>query len=108
MRGWRAWRHRSQRQPAQTPARSAAAVGKLCLQISEVRVKASDVKAGECYRTANKWVRHVENIEEGKVRYRSRGSLNQPDWTSTGLVQFQKLSLFAYDAIEAVPANWEP
>jgi hypothetical protein len=73
-----------------------------------VCVKASDVKAGECYRTANNWVRQVENIEEGKVRYRSRGSKDQAGWTTTGLIQFQKLSLFAFDVIEPVPANWEP
>ena len=71
-------------------------------------MKASDVKAGECYRTAGNWVRQVENIEEGKVRYRSRGSKNEPGWTSKGMVQFQRLSLFAFDAIEAVPENWEP
>ena len=71
-------------------------------------VKPSDVKAGECYRTANNWVRQVENIEEGKVRYRSRGTQDQAGWTTSGLVQFQKLSLFAYDVVEAVPSNWEP
>jgi hypothetical protein len=73
-----------------------------------VRVKASDVKAGECYRTLGNWVRQVENIEEGKVRYRSRGSKDEAGWTSTGLFQYQKLSFFAFDAIEAVPPNWEP
>ena len=71
-------------------------------------MKASDVKPGECYRTANNWVRHVAYIEEGKVLYRSRGSKDEAGWISTGLLQFQKLSLFAYDAIEPVAANWEP
>jgi hypothetical protein len=53
-------------------------------------------------------VRQVESIEEGKVRYRSRGATDQPGWTSTGMVQFQRLSLFAFDVVEAVPPNWEP
>lgn len=71
-------------------------------------MKVTDVKVGECYRTANNWVRQVEHIEEGKVRYRSRGSKDQMGWTSAGLVQFQKLSLFAFDVIEPVPPDWEP
>jgi len=87
---------------------SPAPAGKLSRGIQEVCVKPSDVKAGECYRTANNWVRQVENIEEGKVRYRSRGTQDQAGWTTSGLVQFQKLSLFAYDVVEAVPSNWEP
>jgi gamma-glutamylcyclotransferase (GGCT)/AIG2-like uncharacterized protein YtfP len=73
-----------------------------------VGVKPSDIVVGECYRTAANWVRQVDSIEEGKVRYRSRGAQDQPGWTSSGMVQFQRLSLFAFDVVEAVPANWEP
>jgi len=71
-------------------------------------MKATDVKAGECYRTANNTVRNVENIEEGKVRYRSRGAKDEPGWTAGNSFQFQKLSFFAYDVVELVPHNWEP
>jgi hypothetical protein len=73
-----------------------------------VYVKASDVKAGECYRTANNWVRQVENIEEGKVRYRSRGAKAEAGWTASGEFHYQSLSYFAFDAIESVPPDWEP
>jgi hypothetical protein len=73
-----------------------------------VCVKASDIQAGECYRTIGNWVRQVDSIEEGKVRYRSRGSKDEPGWTASGMVQFQRLSLFAFDVVEVVPANWEP
>lgn len=71
-------------------------------------MKVVDVKAGECYRTANNTVRNVENIEEGKVRYRSRGAKDEPGWTASTSFQFQKLSFFAYDVVEQVPHNWEP
>ena len=71
-------------------------------------MKTTDVKVGECYRTANNTVRNVENIEEGKVRYRSRGSKDEPGWTAANSFQFQKLSFFAYDVVEQVPHNWEP
>ena len=71
-------------------------------------VKAIDVKAGECYRTANNTVRIVESIEQGKVRYRSRGASHQPDWRTAESLQFQKLSYFAFDVVEQVPPDWEP
>jgi hypothetical protein len=71
-------------------------------------VKASDVKAGACFRTADNSVREVEHIEEGKVRYRSRANETPTGWTSTGSVQYQQLSHFLFDAIEQVPSDWEP
>jgi hypothetical protein len=67
-----------------------------------------DINVGECYRTANNSVRQVESIEQGKVRYRSRGPLNEPGWTSVNSFQFQKLSYFAFDVVEQVPHDWEP
>ncbi|MEO6186289.1 MAG: hypothetical protein ABIP38_02385 [Steroidobacteraceae bacterium] len=71
-------------------------------------MKAIDIKAGECYRTANNSVRHVGSIELGKVRYRSRGAKNEPGWTATDSFQFQKLSYFAFDVVEQVADDWEP
>jgi hypothetical protein len=71
-------------------------------------VKALDVKVGECYRTANNAVRNVESIELGKVRYRSRGTRNEPGWTKVDSFQFQKLSYFAFDVVEQVADDWEP
>jgi hypothetical protein len=71
-------------------------------------VKATDVKAGESYRTANNTVRNVESIEQGKVRYRSRGSSNETGWTEENSFQFQKLSYFAFDVVEQVSHDWEP
>jgi hypothetical protein len=71
-------------------------------------MKASDVKAGDCYRTATNWIRYVETIEEGKVRYRSRGAGYAPGWTSAGACQFQKLQMFAFDVVERVAENWDP
>ena len=71
-------------------------------------MKAADVKAGECYRTANNTVRNVESIEEGKVRYRSRDTRNEPGWTTANSFQFQKLSYFAFDVVEKVAHDWEP
>jgi hypothetical protein len=71
-------------------------------------MKASDVKPGECYRTETNWIRYVENIEEGKVRYRSRGSQHSAGWTGVESFQYQKLSMFAFDVVERVAENWEP
>jgi hypothetical protein len=73
-----------------------------------LRVKSIDVKAGECYRTANNTVRNVESIEQGKVRYRSRGIKNVPGWMAADSFQFQKLSYFAFDVVEQVAHDWEP
>ncbi len=73
-----------------------------------VPVKVVDVKVGECYRTANNTVRNVESIEQGKVRYRSRGTGNDPGWTAANSFQFQKLSYFAFDVVEQVAHDWEP
>jgi hypothetical protein len=67
-----------------------------------------DIKVGECYRTANYTIRQVESIEQGKVRYRSRGAMNEPGWTAANSFQFQPLSYFAFDVVEPVPDNWEP
>jgi hypothetical protein len=71
-------------------------------------VKAMDIKVGECYRTANNTIRQVESIEQGKVRYRSRGPMNEPGWTAVNSFQFQPLSYFAFDVVEPVPHDWEP
>jgi hypothetical protein len=71
-------------------------------------VKAVDIKAGECYRTLNGTVRQVESIEQGKVRYRSRGATNEPGWTSANSFQFQPLSYFAFDVVEQVSPDWAP
>ena len=71
-------------------------------------VKTMDIKTGECYRTATNTIRQVESIEQGKVRYRSRGPLNEPGWTSANSFQFQKLSYFAFDVVEQVSDDWEP
>ena len=71
-------------------------------------VKSIDVKKGECYRTANNAVRNVESIEQGRVRYRSRGMRNEPGWTAVNSFQFQKLSYFAFDVVEQVAPDWEP
>lgn len=71
-------------------------------------MKANDVKAGECYRTGTNWIRFVDTIEDGKVRYRSRGAQYKPGWTSEDLCQFQKLPMFAFDVVERVAENWEP
>jgi hypothetical protein len=73
-----------------------------------VPVKTVDIKAGECYRTANNTVRNVESIENGKVRYRSRGAANEPGWNTADSFQFQKLSYFAFDVVEQVTHDWEP
>ena len=73
-----------------------------------VPVKVIDVKTGESYRTANNTVRNVDSIEQGKVRYRSRGTRNDPGWTAANSLQFQKLSYFAFDVVEQVPHDWEP
>ncbi len=71
-------------------------------------MKSIDVKTGECYRTANNSVRNVESIEQGRVRYRSRGRKNEPGWTTANSFQFQKLSYFAFDVVEQVAPDWEP
>jgi hypothetical protein len=71
-------------------------------------VKVVDLKAGECYRTANNTVRNIESIEQGKVRYRSRGTVNEFGWTTTNSFQFQNLSYFAFDVVERVAHDWEP
>ncbi|MEO7775209.1 MAG: hypothetical protein ABIT36_07420 [Steroidobacteraceae bacterium] len=70
-------------------------------------MKASEVKPGECYRTQNNWVRYVENIEDGKVRYRSRGATFTAGWTTSESFQYQKLQMFAFDVIERVEENWQ-
>jgi hypothetical protein len=67
-----------------------------------------DIKVGECYRTANNTIRQVESIEQGKVRYRSRGAMNEPGWTAVNSFQFQPLSYFAFDVVEPVAHDWEP
>jgi hypothetical protein len=71
-------------------------------------VKAVEIKVGECYRTFNGTVRQVESIEQGKVRYRSRGAVNEPGWTAANSFQFQLLSYFAFDVVEQVAPDWEP
>lgn len=71
-------------------------------------VKAADIKVGECYRTTNNTVRNVESIEQGKVRYRSRGAMNEPGWTAVNSFQFQQLSYFAFDVVEQVAHDWAP
>jgi hypothetical protein len=71
-------------------------------------MKVSEIKAGECYRTATNWIRYVEDIDEGKVRYRTRGARPAADWTSAGSSQYQNLQMFAFDAVERVAQDWEP
>jgi hypothetical protein len=71
-------------------------------------MKVSEVKVGECYRTQSNWVRYVESIEAGKVKYRTRGAQLSAGWTSAGSFQYQNLQMFAFDAVERVAEDWEP
>jgi hypothetical protein len=56
-------------------------------------MKANEIKVGECYRSETNWIRYVEAIEDGKVKYRSRDGVFTGDWTRTGSLQWQKLQM---------------
>lgn len=62
----------------------------------------SEIKVGKYYRTPSNQHRHVTKIEDGKVRYSTRGSKGGA-W---GFAPLTTLAKFAAAVVEEVAASW--